>query len=201
MQTLKTVDPNTASEKTRELLQRVEQRLKRSSNMMRVMANSPAILAAYLQFNQAFEMVKMSGKLRALITTAVAELNGCDYTLSTAMALGPQTGLTERELHAARQIQASDPKTSAALRFAASLIKERGRASESEVEELHRAGFSDEEIVEIIALVALNVFRNYLNLVAKTEIDLPLVRSGHSQSDLARAAVTGASISKDGKER
>ncbi len=177
MQTLKTVDPNTAPQQARELLSRAEQRLQRSSNMMRVMANSPAILAAYLRFNQAFEEVKMTARLRALITTAVAELNGCDYTLSVSMVLGRHVGLTEQELNAARQLQASDPKLAVALRFAAHLVEEHGRVPAAEVEELHGCGFSDEEIVEIVALVTLNLFRNYLNLVAQTEIDFPIVRS------------------------
>ena len=179
MQTLKAVDPSTASEQTRELLAGAEKRLQRSSNMMRVMANSPAILGAYLRFNQAFGEVKMTPRLRALITTAVAELNACDYTLSVAMVLGRHVGLTEDELNAARLIQASDAHTSAALRFTARLVQERGRVPRTEMEELRNCGFSDEEIVEIVALVALNLFRNYLNLVAETEIDFPVVRSKH----------------------
>jgi AhpD family alkylhydroperoxidase len=177
MQTLKAVNPSEAREKARELLAAAEQRLQRSSNMMRVMANSAAILAAYLRFNAAFEDVKMTAKLRALITTAVAELNGCDYTLSVAMVLGRHVGLSEQELNAARQMQAGDPKAGAALHFAECLVQERGRVPAAEVETLRSFGFSDEEIVEIVALVCLNLFRNYLNLVAGTEIDFPVVRS------------------------
>ena len=41
--------------------------------------------------------------------------------------------------------------------------------------ELQQVGFTDREIVEIVALVALNVFENYFNIVAKTDIDLPKV--------------------------
>jgi alkylhydroperoxidase family enzyme len=78
--------------------------------MMRIIANSPAILGAYLRFNQAFEEVKMPAKLRALITTTVAELNGCDYTLSVAMILGRHVGLSQDELNAARQIRPATPK-------------------------------------------------------------------------------------------
>ena len=177
MQTISAIDPGTAPERAKELLTAAEQRLKRTSNLLRVMGNSPAILAAYLRFNQAFEETKMTGRLRALITTAVAELNGCDYTLSVAMAMGKHVGLNDGELNAARKIQASDGKETAALRFAARVVTERGRVAPAEVENLQRDGFSDEEIVEIVALVALNIFRNYLNLVARTEIDYPLVKS------------------------
>ena len=181
MSVLKAVNTDTATTKSKDLLARVEQRVGGKSNMMRIMANSPAILGAYLSFNQAFEEVKMTPKLRALITTVVAELNGCDYTLSTAMVLGPRVGASTEELNAAREIRASEPKAAAALQFTAQLIENRGHIPASEVEKLHAAEFSDEEIVEIVALIALNIFRNYLNLVAGTEIDLPAANSKRTQ--------------------
>jgi uncharacterized peroxidase-related enzyme len=180
MQVLKAVDANTATGKTKELFGAIEQRLKRVPNMIRVMGNSPAILGAYLQFNEAFDGTKMSPKLRGLITTTVSEINGCDYTLSTAFALGRREGLSEEELAAARRAEGSDPKTATALRFAAKTVRERGHVSASDVEELRIAGFSDEEVVEIIALVALNIFRNYFNLIAGTEVDFPLVRANQA---------------------
>ena len=129
----------------------------------------------------------MTARLRALITTAVAELNGCDYTLSVAMVLGRHVGLSEQELNAARQIQASDPHTAVALRFTAHLVQGRGHVPATEMEKLRAYGFSDEEIVEIVALVGLNLFRNYLNLVAQTEIDFPVVRSKQAGSSFPGA--------------
>lgn len=177
MQVLKAVDPNTATGKTKELFGITEKALKRVPSMIQVMGNSPAILNAYLLFNKAFEETKMTLKLRGLITTTVSEINGCDYTLSIAFALGRREGLTEEELTAAQRGEASDPKAAAAPALAAKTVRERGRVSGSDMEELRSVGFSDEEIVEIIALVALNIFRNYFNLIAGTEIDFPLVRT------------------------
>ena len=72
MQVLKAVDPNTAAGKTKELFGVIDQRLKRVPNMIRLMGNSPAILGAYLEFNEAFEATKMTAKLRGLITTTVS---------------------------------------------------------------------------------------------------------------------------------
>lgn len=179
MQVLRPVDPDTASGKTRELLGAVKQRLNAIPNMIRLMANSPAILGAYLKFNEAFDETRLTPKLRGLMTAAVSELNGCEYTLAVAMALGRREGLTEDELNAARRIEANDPKTLAALRFAARAVRERGRVPSVEVEGLRSAGFSDEEIVEMIGVVALNIFRNYFNLIAGTEVDFPRVGATH----------------------
>jgi alkylhydroperoxidase family enzyme len=42
---------------------------------------------------------------------------------------------------------------------------------------VREAGATDAELLEVVALVALNIFTNYLNIVADTEIDFPVVRS------------------------
>jgi uncharacterized peroxidase-related enzyme len=180
MQVLKPIDPANAAGKTKELFNVIEQRLGRIPNMIRLMANSPAVLGAYLRFNEAFEGTRLTPKMRGLIAVAVSEINGCDYTLSTAFALGRHEGLNEDELTAARRAEANDPKTAVALRFASKIVRERGHLPASEVDTLRNAGFTDEEIVEIIAAVALNIFRNYFNLIAGTEIDFPLVRTSQA---------------------
>ena len=40
---------------------------------------------------------------------------------------------------------------------------------------LVQAGYSDAEITEIVSHVALNIFTNYFNHVARTEVDFPKV--------------------------
>lgn len=177
MSVIKSIDPSNATGASKEVLDLAEKRLQRVPQMVRVLANSPAITRLYFQFNEAFQHTKMSPRLRGLIAAAISEFNGCDYTLSTAMALGAKEGVSPAELTDARQCKASDPQTAAALRFALAVAKQRGRVPAEQTDELRKVGFSDEEIVEIIAAVVLNIFRNYVNLVASTEVDFPLVRT------------------------
>jgi len=185
MQTLRPVDPSTLSGEASTLFAAFQQRLNRIPNMIRLMANSPAILDAYLRFNEAFARTKLAPKLRGLITAAVSAVNGCDYTLSVAFAIGRQEGLSDDELTAAQFGRAAEPRTEAALRFATEVVRNRGHAPCSEVERLREAGFDDQEIVEIIALIALNIFRNYFNLVAGTEVDFPLVTANSKEHEVA----------------
>lgn len=92
--------------------------------------------------------------------------------------LGKHAGLNEADVARARQGRAADLKADAAVRFARSLLESRGHPSDAELAAARQAGFSDGEIVEIVAITALNVFTNYLNRVAETDIDFPMVRSG-----------------------
>lgn len=56
-------------------------------------------------------------------------------------------------------------------------MNERGRLPTSEVATLRAAGVSDQKIVEVIATVAVNIFTNYFNHIAGTEIDFPVVQA------------------------
>ena len=102
--------------------------------------------------------------------------NGCSYCLSAHTYLGKNLAkLTEEEISANRHGSSSDPKAAAAVSFAVSVARQKGRVTESEFKAVKDAGYTDEQIVEIILHVALNVFTNYLNETLQTEVDFPLV--------------------------
>ena len=69
----------------------------------------------------------------------------------------------------------NDPVADAAVRFAARIVRERGHVSDEDVRAVKMAGYDDAQIVEIVQHVALNTWTNYVNLVALTEIDFPVV--------------------------
>ena len=178
MQTMRAVDPATATGKAKELLDFVMKRTGRIPNMVRLMANSPAALNACLGFAGALRDAKLPAETQELIAIAVAEANGCDYALSAVSALGRSGGRSESDVAAARHAHARDPKTTAALRFAAKVVETRGHVESVDVAALREAGFSDGEVAEVIAVVVLNTYRSFFNLVARPEIDFPLVKAG-----------------------
>jgi uncharacterized peroxidase-related enzyme len=177
MPRLTPVAPETATGKAKELLNAVQERTGRIPNMVRLMANSPPTLQAYLSFATAMVDAKLDKDIRDLIALAVAQASGSDYTLSAVHALGRSGGLGAEDLTVARRAQAKDAKTAAALRFAAKIVDARGHLSAADVDAMRGVGFSDGEIAEIIASVVLNIFRSYFNLVAAPDIDFPVVRT------------------------
>jgi alkylhydroperoxidase family enzyme len=69
----------------------------------------------------------------------------------------------------------NDPMADAALRFVVKLVRARGHVTDEDVRAVKDAGYDDAQVIEIVQHVALNIWTNYLNLVADTEIDFPLV--------------------------
>jgi len=89
--------------------------------------------------------------------------------------LGKGAGLAAMDILAARVGTSPDERAMAALAFARKLVANQGRVSPDDVAEAQAAALDDAEIVEIIAAVAINLFTNYLNLAADTDVDFPPV--------------------------
>ena len=169
------VTQDQADPKARELLAGVEKSLGMVPNLMSTIAHSPASLAAYLGFGQALSGGSLGGKLREQIAVAVAGANSCEYCASAHTALGKMQGVDEVELARNLLGESEDDRTRSAIQFAKAIAQQRGWVSDDDYSAVRDAGFSEGEIVEIIATVAINTFTNYLNHIAETEVDFPRV--------------------------
>jgi uncharacterized peroxidase-related enzyme len=177
MPRIQPVDHNTADPAVAELLGAVKKKLGTVPNLVATMAHSPAVVKAYLGFSQALSGGALPARLREQIALAVGETNACDYCVAAHTALGKGVGLTEAETCDARQARAASAKEQDALEFARRLVNDRGVVADSDVERLRRAGYTHGEVGEIVANVALNIFTNYFNHVAGTEVDFPAAPS------------------------
>lgn len=175
MSRFQTFDPNTATGKSKELLTAVHTKLGRDLSMTGVMANSSAVLEGYLNFSGALSGGQLNAKLREQIALITAQENHCNYCLSAHSAIGKMVGLNHDQIVASREVKGQDDKTTAALTFAKRVLDAKGQVTESDLDAVRTAGFSDGEIAEIIAHVALNVFTNYFNIAIDVDIDFPKV--------------------------
>jgi len=173
MTILTTIDPVSAEPKAKALLDGVQKKLGVTPNMMKVMATNPSVLSAYLGFAGALAGGLLGNRLHEEIALAVAQANGCDYCLAAHSLLGSGAGLSEADIATARAGTSSDPRTAGAIALARRLGQTRGGGTATDVAQARAASLNDAEILEIIAAVALNVFTNYLNLTADTDIDFP----------------------------
>lgn len=157
-------------------LRAVEKQLGSTPNLFRLVASSPAALEGYLGLNGALAKGALDARTRERIALAVAEHNGCSYCLSAHSYLGKNLAkLDDAELAAAREGGSNDPKAAAAVRFAVRVAHERGHVSDADLEAVRTAGYSDAQVLEIVLHVALNTLTNYVNEVAKTDVDFPVV--------------------------
>lgn len=176
MQRLAALDPHSATGQTKELFNAVQAKLGMVPNMMRTMGNSVAVLNGYLSFSAALSDSAIGAALGEQIALTVAEANRCGYCASAHTFIGTKlAGLDEATVLTSRKGMSSDAKTRAALSFAKVLVEKKGQVSDEAVASLRAAGYSEGEVAEIVAHVALNIFTNYFNNTARTAIDFPVV--------------------------
>jgi uncharacterized peroxidase-related enzyme len=158
------------------LLAAVKKQLGSVPNLFRVVAHSPAALEGYLGLNAALGKGTLAAATRERIALAVAEVNGCGYCLAAHSYIARNLAkLDETEIAANRAGGSSDAKAAAAVRFAVRLVETRGHATDADVAAVRNAGYDEAQILEIVLHVALNTLTNYVNEVARTEIDFPAV--------------------------
>jgi uncharacterized peroxidase-related enzyme len=171
----KAISPESATGKAKDLLDAVNAKLGMVPNMMRAMANAPAVLEGYLSLSGALGKGTLSARTREQLALAVGQANQCDYCVAAHAAIGRAVGLTAEQIRDSRLGTAVDSRADALIRFARKLVDTRGRVPHGDIDGVREAGFDDGTIAEVVANVALNIFTNYFNHVAGTEIDFPKI--------------------------
>jgi uncharacterized peroxidase-related enzyme len=171
------LNPSDASANAQAMLAAVQKKLGIVPNLFKTFAHSPAVLGSYLAQSEALAGGVLPASLREQIALATAGVNQCDYCASAHTLLGKGAGVSAQEAALNLHGNATDSKVAAALSFANAIVDSRGRVSDVQLAAVRAAGYNDAEVVEIIAHVALNIFTNYFNHIAATEIDFPLVKT------------------------
>ena len=172
-QRMNSVEPQAATGRTKELLDTVQQAFGAVPNAAKVMANSPAVLDSFLAFSVAMNRAEIGDKLHTQVKLTASELNTCDYCTALLSAVGSSAGLTAADILSGRAAAAPDARTAAALRFAKAVMQTHGKVTDEDVRAVRLAGFGDGEVAEIVASVVLGCFTNFLNNVARTDLDFP----------------------------
>jgi uncharacterized peroxidase-related enzyme len=169
------LEPDQTGPQAQELLESLQAKLGMVPNLYRTMAHSPAALAGWVGLYGALSKGALGARFREQLALVVAEENDCDYCLSAHTVAGRMMKLSDDKMSQSRQAHAAETQTAAGLRFAQLLVRGRGAVTDADFVAVREAGYSDAQITEIIATVALNVFSNYFSIAADTDIDFPHV--------------------------
>lgn len=170
------IDPSNATGTTAEQLAQIKSAFGMVPNMFKAAANSPAALSSIWGSFGALGAGRLGAKLGEQIAVAIADRNNCNYCLAAHTGLGRKAGASAQEMAEAQAGRSTDAQTAAVLQFVIKVVDNRAGIGTDDVVALRAAGFDDEEIVEIIAHIALNLFTNYLNVALDVPVDFPGVK-------------------------
>ena len=169
MPRLELVDPERAEGPTGELLAELAARGRPPGPMLRAMANAPALLRGYIDLNRAMKRSHLDRRTSERISLAVHEWLSCDYCVAAHTAAAEKLGLSERDIQLARQGTATEPAVAAIIAFALQVLSAPADITDADVNGLRGHGYSDEQIGEVVGLVALQLLTGAFNLVAGIE--------------------------------
>ena len=142
-------------------------------NIYATLAHSPVVLEALLANGAALKKGVLTPKEIEAIALAVGQANDCDYCVAAHTVIGKMSGLSDLEVLEARKSASKDKKTDTLIKLAVEIVKTNGKPSCGTINAFKEAGYPEAALVEVIAWVSQNIFTNYFNHIAGTEVDFP----------------------------
>ncbi len=162
----------TAPAASKPFLEQAKKNLGMIPNLERVMAKSPALLEGYVHLWELFDTTSLSPIERQVVYQTANFENQCEYCVPWHTKLSQIAGMAPNDTEALRQgADLEDPKLESLRRFTRSLILNRGKIAEAELAAFFAAGYSAQQVLEVILGIAVKTMSNYTNSVAGTPLD------------------------------
>lgn len=117
----------------------------------------------------------MRAKEREVINLVTSQINGCRYCQSAHTVIGKMNGFTDEQILEIRKGTASfDSKLDALAKFTASVVANRGKATEESKNNFFAAGYNEANLVDVIIVVGDKIISNYIHNLTEFEIDFPI---------------------------
>jgi alkylhydroperoxidase family enzyme len=163
-----------APEHSKSALEKLQQTFGVIPNLATAIANSPKLINSLVGvFQQVHSSSLTEPEIQiVLLTDAVA--NSSTYAVAFHTALALQQGVSSEETDAIRELRVPTDKRFAALStLAKRLIEKRGHLSDQELDSFIAAGFTKEQVLEVIAVVAASTITNYAGTIANPPLEDP----------------------------
>jgi len=166
------LDETTAPEGALEALATTKKNFGMIPNVEKVMALAPQLLSGYAHMWDAFETTTLTPIERQVVFMTANFENECNYCIPWHTVLAKKAGIAKKDIEALRSgAPLSDSKLQALRGFTRTLIANRGKAAEAELQVFFDAGYNDVQALEVILGLAIKLISNYTNSIAGTPLD------------------------------
>ncbi|MFP3557877.1 carboxymuconolactone decarboxylase family protein [Paraburkholderia sp. SIMBA_049] len=162
----------TAPEASLAQLQKAQQIFGAVPNLQAHLAESPEALSGYLVLLELFSKSSLSAVEQQVVSMSTNFENNCNYSMAGHSARTFQAGIDVSLVTALREgMPLADRKLEALRRFTSHVVRERGRMPETEVAAFRDAGYTPQNILDVLLGVAAKILGNYTNHVVRTQYD------------------------------
>ncbi len=159
-----------ASGQTKELLSGIQKGYGFVPNLFGYMAEAPTTVQAYLALNDLVSKTSLTPAQQQVALLAVSVENGCDFCSVAHRAVGKMKGANVQTLTAvATHSEIANATDKALVTFTQAVVETRGRPTDEEVQSFLNAGFTKQQILEVVLIVSIKTLSNYINHLTKPE--------------------------------
>ena len=161
------------SETNQSLFDNLQKGLGFVPNLYAYFAKSETALGDYLTLQNRKSSLRV--KEREVINLVTSQINGCRYCQSAHTVIGKMNGFTDEQILEIRKGTASfDSKLDALAKFTASIVTNRGKATEESKNNFFAAGYTEANLIDVIIVVGDKIISNYIHNLTEFEIDFPI---------------------------
>lgn len=162
----------TAPEKSKAILEGEKSKLGFIPNLYAVMSESPELLNTYLSISDALGQTTLSATELQIVLITASYVNNCDYCVAAHSVISSMQNVPKEIVESVRQNKPiADEKLEALRKFAYAVVEKRGFVPEEETQNFLSAGYTKQNILEVILGVSLKTISNYTNHIAETPLD------------------------------
>jgi uncharacterized peroxidase-related enzyme len=163
----------TAPERSRPLLEKVQKSFRFIPNLYGAFANSPVLLEGYWGLEGAFEKGSLSAVERQIVLLAASVENSCKYcTAAHSTVLKAFLHVPSEVVSAVRSnLPLPDPKLNSLVILTKEIVSKRGHVGAQMIENFLAAGYRKDQILEVLMGVALKTISNYTDHISPNELD------------------------------
>lgn len=162
----------TAPKKSVEILETAIAKYGFLPNLMGIFAESPTILEAYLKVGEIVDQTTLSPLERQIVFIGASISNSCHYCVAAHSVISSMQNLPGDVINALRKnLPIADAKLEALRKFVITATDQRGFVSDEETKSFLDAGYTKENILEVILIIGMKVLSNYTNHFAETPLD------------------------------
>ncbi len=144
-------------------------------NLIKELAAAPAAVNAYLTLSALFDGTSLTPVERQIVLAMASAENGCAYCVAAHTAALKTTGLADSQIEAIRERRAlADRKLEALRIFTTAVVNMRGWIEDDDLDAFLQAGYTREQVLEVLVGVAMKTLSNYANHIAETPLDKQL---------------------------
>ncbi|WP_183557435.1 carboxymuconolactone decarboxylase family protein [Mucilaginibacter sp. SP1R1] len=161
------------SEESQVIFDQMQKRMGRVPNLYATIGYSGNALRSFVDFETTLSKGVFRPKEREAVALIVSEVNSCAYCLAGHTLAAIKNGYTKEDTLAIRKGEVNDPKLSAILLLAKSITENQGHADEGALDNFFAAGYDEAALMELVGLVTLRIFTNYVYALTAIPVDFP----------------------------